>query len=284
MTRNNRRTWPRALTMSTAIASCMVMFGSISHAVAGTDRSSAGDSGGNPDSSDVSGAEMGSQIERVEGSEERSGELLRSESGVRGIDVSGWQEEVDWQHWWNDGKRFAYVKATEGTGYTNPYFTQQYNGSYDVGMIRGAYHFALPDRSSGAAQANYFVDNGGGWSGDGRTLPGVADLEYNPYGEDCYGKSNSEMASWIEDFHDTYQDRTGRYPVFYTSTSWWELCVGGDHNFGETVPLWIARYSDQPGELPSGWHMHTFWQYTDDPIDKNEFNGSYSQLEEIANG
>ena len=32
-------------------------------------------------------------------------------------------------------------KATEGTTYTNPSFTPQYNGSYNIGMIRGAYHF-----------------------------------------------------------------------------------------------------------------------------------------------
>src|SRR6058998_1000203 len=50
---------------------------------------------------------------------------------VYGIDVSGWQGNVDWWYWWNQGARFAYTKATEGTGYTNPYFAQQYNGSYD---------------------------------------------------------------------------------------------------------------------------------------------------------
>ncbi len=49
-------------------------------------------------------------------------------------------------------------------------------------MIRGAYHFATPDTTSGAAQANYFVDHGGGWSRDGKTLPGALDIEWNPYG------------------------------------------------------------------------------------------------------
>ncbi|WP_243639743.1 GH25 family lysozyme [Micromonospora sp. MW-13] len=32
----------------------------------------------------------------------------------------------DWSTAWANGARFAYVKATEGTGYTNPYFAQQY--------------------------------------------------------------------------------------------------------------------------------------------------------------
>ncbi len=70
-------------------------------------------------------------------------------SYVAGIDVSRYQGNVDWAYWWGQGKRFAYVKATEGTYYTNPYFAQQYNGSYNIGMIRGSYHFANPTDSSG---------------------------------------------------------------------------------------------------------------------------------------
>ena len=73
---------------------------------------------------------------------------------------------MDWPSWYTEGRRFAYVKATEGTGYQNPYFSQQYGGSYDVGMIRGAYHFATPDTSTGAAQADYVATHGGGvWKG-----------------------------------------------------------------------------------------------------------------------
>ena len=86
------------------------------------------------------------------------------EAGVEGIDVSSHQGNVDWSYWWSQDKRFAYVKATEGNYYSNPYFAQQYNGSYNLGMIRGAYHFATPNDSSGANQANYFVDRGGSWS------------------------------------------------------------------------------------------------------------------------
>ncbi|MPY97142.1 MAG: lysozyme [Actinophytocola sp.] len=239
---------------------------------------------------------MGSQIaahergtaQQDDGSGEGDGsddEAQDDSRGIEGIDVSGWQKDVDWQHYWDKGKRFAYVKATEGTGYRNPYFTQQYNGSYDVGMIRGAYHFALPDRSSGAAQATYFAERGGGWSSDGKTLPGALDLEYNPYGDTCYGKGKRAMRAWISDFHDTYRERTGRAPVIYTSTNWWNTCVGDDgddHGFEETVPLWVARYADEVGDLPAGWDSHTFWQYSNDPIDQNTFNGTRKQLKALA--
>ncbi|GAB2829040.1 lysozyme [Streptomyces daliensis] len=206
---------------------------------------------------------------------------------VEGVDVSSHQGNVNWSSLWSSGVKWAYVKATEGTSYKNPYFTQQYNGSYNIGMIRGAYHFALPNNSSGASQANYFATNGGGWSKDGKTLPGVLDIEYNPYGATCYGLSQSAMVSWIRDFTTTYKARTGRDAVIYTTTNWWSQCTGNNSSFGSTNPLWIARYASSPGTLPAGWGFYTFWQYTSSgPIvgDHNVFNGAYDRLKVLANG
>ncbi|CAM5462054.1 Lysozyme OS=Streptomyces alboniger OX=132473 GN=CP975_24205 PE=3 SV=1 [Streptomyces alboniger] len=206
---------------------------------------------------------------------------------TEGVDVSSHQGNVAWQTLWNSGVRWAYVKATESTSYKNPYFTQQYTGSYNVGMIRGAYHFATPDTSSGAAQATYFASNGGGWSRDGRTLPGALDIEWNPYGAACFGKSQSAMVSWIRDFLTTYKARTGRDAVIYTATSWWKQCTGDYSGFGASNPLWIARYNTSPGELPAGWGFHTMWQYTSSgPTvgDHNKFNGALDRVQALANG
>src|SRR5690606_747989 len=108
---------------------------------------------------------------------------------------------IDWSAVANEAQ-FAYMKATEGTDYTDDSFSSYYQGSYDAGLIRGAYHFALPDRSSGAEQAKFFVDNGGAWSDDGKTLPPMLDIEYNPYGDTCYGLNADEMTSWIKEFSD----------------------------------------------------------------------------------
>src|SRR5262249_59689612 len=76
----------------------------------------------------------GSTIRAHEGGQ--PGTITPYVSGVPGMDVSSWQGNVNWTAAWNNGARFAYVQATEGTGYTNPYFTQQHNGSYNVGIIR----------------------------------------------------------------------------------------------------------------------------------------------------
>jgi GH25 family lysozyme M1 (1,4-beta-N-acetylmuramidase) len=208
-----------------------------------------------------------------------------AQPAVVGLDVSDHQHTINWSKVASAGAQFAYVKATEGTGFVNPDFAAQYNGAYRARLIRGAYHFALPNKSSGAAQASYFVAHGGGWSADGRTLPGALDIEYNPRGAECYGLSKSAMVSWIASFNDTYKTLTSVWPVIYTTTGWWAKCTGDYGGFARQDPLWIARYAASAGTLPAGWSTYTFWQYASAgpfPGDQDIFNGSSSQLLKIA--
>jgi lysozyme len=214
----------------------------------------------------------------------------RAAEPPKGHDVSSRQKSVDWTKAQAAGARFVYVKATESTGYRNPYFGAQYEGAGAAGLLRGAYHFALPDQGSGTAQADHFVHNGGAWSPDGRTLPPALDIEYNPYdsGRTCYGLGQAEMVAWIRAFSDEVRRLTGRRPVIYTTTHWWNLCTGGSGAFAADHALWIARYgSADAGALPAGWSAWTFWQYADSgslPGDQNLFNGSATQLERLAGG
>jgi uncharacterized protein with LGFP repeats/GH25 family lysozyme M1 (1,4-beta-N-acetylmuramidase) len=257
------------------------------------------------------GAEMGQRSARVtaaspsESIKKLSTESLSTEGtwmptfGVQGLDVSGHQTTVDWQQQWNMGARFAYVKASEGNYYTSPTYAAQYQGSRNVGMIRGAYHFAIPNWSSGADQARYFVQNGGGWSADGYTMPPVLDFEFNPYegrtingfyfGNTCYGMSATQLTSWVRDFGNTMLSLTGRLPAVYTNTSWWNQCLGNPSGFGD-YPLWIAAYPGSPtnnaGAVPTGsWGTYSIWQYSSTgPFagDSNVWNGDYASLKSFA--
>ena len=261
----------------------------------------------------IGGAEMGQRSARVAASssstsfKKLSTEALGTEGtwmptfGVQGLDVSGHQPSVDWQQQWNMGARFAYVKASEGNYYTNPSYSSQYQGSRNVGMIRGAYHFAIPNWSSGADQARYFVQNGGGWTADGYTMPPVLDFEFNPYegrtingfyfGNTCYGMSPAQLGSWVRDFGNTMLSLTGRLPVIYTNTSWWNQCLGNPAGFGD-YPLWVAAYPSSPtnnaGAVPTAsWSTYSIWQYSSTgPFagDSNVWNGDYSQLKAFATG
>jgi len=210
---------------------------------------------------------------------------------VPGIDVSHHQGAINWTSVRGAGMQFAYLKATEGVRFTDPRFDRNYVAAYRAGVIRGGYHFALPNRSGGAAQADFFVRNGGAWSADSRTLPGALDLEYNPYGATCYGLSRSAMVAWIRAFLDRYHARTGRWAVIYTTTNWWATCTGNYAGFAARHPLWLARYASSPGALPRGWRVYTFWQYTSTgrvpgvagTVDRNVFNGSRARLIALAN-
>ncbi len=209
--------------------------------------------------------------------------------GVHGMDVSGHQGNVDWATARANGAGFAYVKATESTTYTNPYYPQQWNGSAAVGMVRGAYHFALPNTSTGTAQADFFVDHGGTWVADGKTLPPMLDIEYNPYGASCYGLTPTAMTAWIRAFSKEVKLRTTRAPLIFTTTTWWTACTGNSPAFGKTNPLNISRWNTEPGTLPAGWQTYKFWQHANDkvgpfPGDQEVFHGNLTQLTAFARG
>ncbi|MBN6054581.1 hypothetical protein JYK22_21745 [Nonomuraea sp. RK-328] len=218
------------------------------------------------------------------------GAAAAADGAIAGVDVSNWTGEVDWNAVTSGGGKFAFVQATEGGDYRNPRFQEQYAGALAAGLVRGAYHFAQPHESDGAAQAEFFLLNGGGWKSDGWTLPGVLDLEDNPYKDRngknaCYGLSPADMVTWIKGFTGKYRQETGRRAVIYTTTSWWRTCTGDSTAF-KANPLWLARWGADPGELPKGWKRHTFWQSAEKgtlPGGQNSFNGSQDELEELAN-
>jgi len=231
-----------------------------------------------PDADDMGAGLAGMQLTS-------STQATRVPSGPGGIDVSSNQKPISWAavapH-----LDFVYAKATEGTYYTNPEFDNEYEGPYSYGLIRGAYHFAIPNNSSGTAQADYFAAHGGGWSADGKTLPGALDIEYNPYGPECYGLTAGQMVGWIKNFVTEYAARTHAFPVIYSTTNWWKTCTGNSGAFAADDPFWVANYgATAGGPLPEGWDYYSFWQYDDSgaqPGDQDVFNGSYADLLTLA--
>jgi GH25 family lysozyme M1 (1,4-beta-N-acetylmuramidase) len=228
---------------------------------------------------------MGSTVAAHEGRSASSGTVSPNVTQTLGFDVSHYQGTVNWAGAYANGARFVYMKATEGTSYRDPNFNANYTGSYNAGFIRGAYHFANPNSSSGAAQADYFVAHGGGWSKDGRTLPPMLDIEYGP-SSTCWGLSQASMRTWITSFLNEVHAKTTRWATIYTTTDWWTTCTGNSAAYSSNNPLFIARYASSVGTLPGGWPFYTFWQHADSgvfPGDQDYFNGAYTGLQNLAN-
>ncbi len=207
--------------------------------------------------------------------------------GVLGQDVSNHQPNINWGAQYAGGSRFSWMKTSEGTTYVDPTFSRHYTGARDAGLVTGGYHFALPSQSSGRTQAEIFIKNGGGWTADGKTLPGMLDLEYNPYpslGNTCFGMSQSQLKAWTWDFMNTYKEKTGRYPTIYSTTDWWNTCMGGTGEF-KAAPLHIANYSTGPGYMPGGSTSFDIWQFSSvAPFagDSNVFNGTTAELDNFV--
>jgi GH25 family lysozyme M1 (1,4-beta-N-acetylmuramidase) len=133
------------------------------------------------------------------------------------------------------------------------------------------YHFAIPNISGGAAQADFALSHGV-FAAGGRTARLELDVEYDPYtGIDhtnaCYGLSPAQMVSWIGAFGAEAQRLTGQPPVIYTTPSWWAACTGNSTAFAAD-PLWAAAPAPGAPAGPAGpasltgWTNWAFWQFT----------------------
>ena len=188
---------------------------------------------------------------------------------VPGIDVAAFQHPngavINWADVAAAGYKFVAVKATEGDYYVNPWAASDMSVARYVGMYVTPYHFAIPNVSSGAEQAQFAVEYSGYATGS-QMLPLMLDIEYDPYVSTdgtnmCYGLSPSQMTSWVSGFVTTARNLTGQYPVIYTTANWWDTCTGGSTAFGAD-PMWIAAYGFTSPPMPAGWTAYTFWQYT----------------------
>jgi lysozyme len=208
---------------------------------------------------------------------------------VTGPDVSSWQHQsasgVSWDAVRGAGHDFTFVKATEGTSYTNGYFASDWSGAAAAGLYRGAYHYARPSTGAGSAagQARLFAAAIGDQH-QPLTLPPTLDLE------ESGGLSPAALIAWTHTFLTTLTSLTGRTPIIYTYPYFWHNQMAGSTAF-TAYPLWIASYGTAaPPTL--GWPTWTFWQYSatgtvrgipgTGSIDVNRFNGDMSALAVLA--
>jgi len=188
---------------------------------------------------------------------------------------------VNWHEVASSGVGFAFMKATEGTGYTDATFRANWANSRAAGIaVRGAYHFGHPGTNA-VAQADHFVDTVGSvGAGDLMAL----DIETSD------GVGPSGVAAWCKQFVDRVMERTGlpaSRVVVYTGAWFWNPQAGGSDVLANH-PLWVSGYVQSP-PMPRGWSTYTFWQFTDkhnfpgiSPCDASYFRGQEQQLRAMA--
>jgi lysozyme len=81
--------------------------------------------------------------------------IARSNIGINAIvDLSHWNENVDFKLAKEDGTVGIIHKATQGTKYKDPKYAERRKAAEDEGLLWGAYHFGV--RGNGTDQADHF--------------------------------------------------------------------------------------------------------------------------------
>lgn len=159
-----------------------------------------------------------------------------------GVDISSYQP-----NWTPTNEEFVFVKATEGTTYTNPYHDKHIKLARDAGLVVGHYHFL--HHGSPAAQAKYFVNQSNVKAGD------ILVCDYEAVG--CTNADKNQFMAEVKKLCPNNK------VILYCNTSWWngsdKKCMDG---------LWIA-YPSATATKPPISDDWIFWQWSWKPIDKN---------------
>lgn len=198
-----------------------------------------------------------------------AGNVSREEFPVWGIDVSAHNGEIDFERVKADSIEFVLIKATEGSGFKDRRFRQNYYGAKAAGLKVGAYHFFRFD-ATGYMQGLNLYNSIKGLELD---LPVIIDIEEwtNPreWGTEAVVSRLNELLSYLE--------RHGYKAMLYTNKDGYERFIKGRF---DSNPLWIATFSRPDDDMD--WQL---WQHTHsgtvdgirDRVDMNVFNGELRQ-------
>lgn len=200
---------------------------------------------------------------------------------VKGADVSAYQGEIDWSVLASQNISFAFIKATEGSSFTDKSFAYNFDEAQKTSLAVGAYHFFSYD-SSGEAQAENFINAVVPFDG---MLPPVIDLEF--YGDNENDPPQREsVEKQLKTMLNLLEQHYKQKPVIYATEKSYKLYLSGDY---EDYDIWIRNVITKP-ELSDGREW-VFWQYTnrgrldgyngkEKYIDLNVFNGSAEEYAE----
>lgn len=169
---------------------------------------------------------------------------------VRGVDVSSYQGDIDWETLAAQDIQFAFIKATEGSNYVDDKFAYNWQAAADSNLAIGAYHFFSYD-SAGSTQADNFIatvplrEN---------SLPPVVDVEF--YGDKKTNLPQKEdVVRELRVLLDRLEAYYGKKPIIYATETSYLMYAAADFR---DYPCWIRNVVTDPNI--DDW---TLWQYTD---------------------
>lgn len=170
----------------------------------------------------------------------------------RGIDVSIWQGQINYERVKEDGIKVVYIRSSEGNSYVDPYYLRNYNNAKANGLKIGFYHYLTATTEEEAIeQADFFVSLVGGLEADCRLA-----MDF----EQFYGLGIEEINAVSLAFLERVEEKSGKEVVIYSDA------YNARATFGEELakryPIWIAEYGVEEPESNGKWETWVGFQYS----------------------
>lgn len=191
------------------------------------------------------------------------------------IDMSHWQEDPDWAKLKSNGTVGVILKATEGTGYTDPTYAKRKKAALQAGLLVSSYHWLK------AASINAQMD---------RFLAVVAPVKGERVCIDH--EDDASLAQLKQAIQYLLTKRPDLQVTIYSGHLLkQQLGAKNDAYLATYTSLWLAQYTAGSPDWPKGTYPNwSLWQYTDKfdkadglvgmkgPVDANKWNGSTEAL------
>ena len=171
----------------------------------------------------------------------------------RGIDISEFQGEIDFEEVRRSGIEAVYIRVGAGE-YTDEYFAENYERAKAAGLKIGFYHYVTARSvDEGRRQARFFASLAAGREPDMRL---AMDFEY-------FGSlSVSQINAISEAYLDELTALTKREAVIYSDLSNARNIFS--RALAEKYPLWAAQYGADEPSANGKWREWVGFQYTDE--------------------
>lgn len=173
---------------------------------------------------------------------------------LRGIDVSEWQDTINWKKVAKSDVDFAIIRISYGIGYMDKTYDYNMTQAIKAGVPVGTYVYSLATTKEMALQeAQLAIRKMKGYK---ISYPVVYDMEYSKMGE----LSPREAAELAYVFCQEVK-KAGYYPMIYCNVNWYLNKI--DWSILDSYDVWLAHFGDRILAPSHEDFRYTIWQSTD---------------------
>ncbi len=169
------------------------------------------------------------------------------------VDVSHWEELIDWPRAQAAGVTDAIFKLTHGRHGGDPYALRNWLECGKIGIRRATFMWPVPSEENPILQVRNYVQflRALGWD------PAIDWFAATDFEE----RYELEAAFAYATQHELEQQLQVT-PWIYSNVGTWDELIGRV-DWAAHFPLWVAHHTSAPAPLiPLGWTIYELWQYT----------------------